>query len=181
MQVLYWREGEIKRLLSILLLFTICFTAASGVVAAKNNRDITIPDSTTTPDIKPINEYGLKLGKINISQIPEQAIALVSIEKGNGQSIQKTVQLRKNSKVRMSVDGETVMQTSAEAGEPQVELYFGYQKDLLHPWQYYYRVEGSRTVWADFNEHRVWIAATDYTKLNDIVASPDIPAWEELS
>jgi len=100
----------------------------------------------------------------------------------------KTIQLYPSATILISSDfaGTTnVMQTSTKDGYPVMEVYYGYQKSLFEPWQYYFRLEkidkdNAYVIYGDFNKKSVWLGSIQRSTYDTIISSGKIPVWENV-
>jgi len=100
----------------------------------------------------------------------------------------KTVQMYPASSFLISSDfaGSTaIMQTSTKEGYPLLEVYYGYQKSLFEPWQYYFRIEkidknNAYVIYADFSKRSVWLGSIQRSTYDTIISSGKIPVWESV-
>jgi hypothetical protein len=100
----------------------------------------------------------------------------------------KTIQLYPYGVVLVSSDfaGTTnIMQTSTKEGYPLLEVYYGYQRDILESWDYYFRIEkvdkdNAYVIYADFSKKSVWLGAIPRSTYDTILSSGKIPEWESI-
>lgn len=145
-----------------------------------NKATISIKDSLSAISIKSISSTGtISKTAIDIKSLPTDTASVSSIEITKG-TITKTkiLQILPQAQVQISDDTETVMQF---VDSSHGEIYYGYQIDQLHPWSQLYKVNGEQTTKADFASRTVTIIPTDHTKVQEIIDSDEIPAWEDWS
>lgn len=159
-------------------------TEESFVMKEESQSDIIIKELPATLTITPFLSNGLKLSApVDIKELPtDKAVTSEITSVRSGVTKTKIVQIYPESVLEVSNDVETIKQTSTSTISPKLELYYGYQRSSVEPWQYYYKIEKCDTekctvVRAEFDTKRVWIEEISVSEANTITG---IPAYEAL-
>lgn len=82
-----------------------------------------------------------------------------------------------------SEDVVDVSQTTTAPGYPVLELYWDYDKSPTEPWRYYLKVDNLNDGYATLSNFRtsvVWRKPMTAQRVQDIINSGTIPAWETM-
>lgn len=163
------------------ILFIGCLIIACGFMGFVQAKKVDSPDPESDAKLKydtieTNDTINLPMGKPFTTKI--------KMVKDGKLKREKTLQTYPDAEVWISEDTETIMQLKSISG-PFLEIYYGYQRSAMEPWQYYYRVEDisknpCRVVRADFATKRVWIEYVDPAAITAIVNAGTIPAYGAL-
>lgn len=115
----------------------------------------------------------------------EQLINIIAITK-NENTYTKNIQTPPVSNIYVSsrtVRDTDVMQITNEPGYPVLEIYWGYDQDVFHPWNYYMRVNtagDTKAVYSEFATKQVYTKPITAAKISELLNSGVIPAWGSL-
>lgn len=168
-------------------IFALLVTGAQGAIFAS--------DITTTVSIKydngvaTVGEQFMRAvtgkglaGEAEIEP-PAVPINVITITDPQGNTYSKNIQTPLTSNIYVSARSKTdtdVMQTTTEPGHPVLEIYWGYEQGVDHPWRYYMRVnraEDTQAVYSDFTTKVIWTRPITPARTAEIITSGTIPAW----
>jgi len=140
---------------------------------------IKIVSSTGITSKDPVLEKDLKTDSLQTIKLELSKDAKIEI---------KTVQMYPASSFLISSNfagSTTIMQTSTKEGYPLIEVYYGYQKSQLEPWQYYFRIEkidkdNAYVIYGDFNKKSVWLGSIPRSTYDTIISNGKEPAWGNM-
>lgn len=146
-----------------------------------------IDDAKAAISIKTISSTGITSKDAVLEKdLKTDTLQTVKLELTKDAKVEtKTIQMYPASSFQISSDfaGTTnVMQISTKEGYPLLEVYYVYQKSILEPWQYYFRIEkidkdNAYVIYGDFAKRSVWLGTIPRSTYDMIVASGKIPEW----
>jgi hypothetical protein len=150
----------------------------------ESKSELIVKELPATLTITPFLSNGLKLSApVDIKELPIDQVVTSEVKSvRSGVTKTKIVQIYPESVLEVSTDVETIKQTSTSEISPKLELYYGYQKSAIEPWQYYYKIDSCengvcKVVRADYSTRKVWIEEIPETTANTITG---IPNYETL-
>ena len=182
-----------KVVLVLLLLLISCFILPA---TAKKDKNESSDDDSNFSHIDPsvtLSAYEIKSnGERNDTKLKNDKPTLnkntvVEFQSLKGNTTKKDIVfVFKKSFVRIYNNSSRVMQYSRFPQSPFFEVYYGYARSLLEPWQYYYRIDECNAdgickyVRADFRNKSVSIGYANETDIQSIIDSGVIPEYNAL-
>jgi len=176
-----------------LLLITSCIILP---VTAKKDKNESDPDDSnfthTDPQIT-LSAYEIENNghhnntKINNSKPNLNKNSVVEFESTKSNYNRKDiVYVFKKTSVKLFNNSSEIMQHSHFPQSPVLELYYGYGRSLLEPWQYYYRIDDCdnngtcKYVRADYGNRSVSVGYANETYIQSIIDSGVLPEYGAL-